>query len=93
MGCDLGADRAGSARLGVDHRRLLDDRLQHGGERAPDHVGSAARRKRIDEGDGVGRIILLGSAQGRNERGRCGGRAEHETAAVHGCFLSVSKDE
>ena len=59
-GCgELGADLAGRAGLGLDHHRLLEDRLQHGGERPGDDVGGAARRKRIDEGDGARGIDLL----------------------------------
>ena len=51
VGGELRADRAGRAGLGLDHHRLLDDRLEHRRERTADHVGGAAGRERIDEGD------------------------------------------
>ncbi len=91
-GGDLGADGAGRACLGVDDRRLPDDRLQHGGKRASDHIGGAARRKRIDECDGAGGIgggVLRMAGRGHNTRcgDQCrrggGRRAADEAASVH----------
>ena len=38
-GDELRADRAGGAGLGLDQRRLLEERLDRGGERAADDVG------------------------------------------------------
>ena len=49
VGGELRADRAGGAGLGLDHDRLLEDRLEHGGKRPADHVDGAAGRERIDD--------------------------------------------
>ena len=82
-GGELGADLAGGAGLGLDHHRLLEERLEHGGERPADHVGGAARRKRIDERDRARGIGLLRQRRRRCERrGGCG-RADDESASVH----------
>src|SRR5262249_39610896 len=43
-GGELRAHGSCCARLGLDHCRLLDQRLEHGGERTSDDVGGAARR-------------------------------------------------
>jgi hypothetical protein len=58
-GSDLRADLAGGAGLGLDHHRLLQQRL-HGGRERPRHdVVGAARRKRIDDGDRVRWVGVL----------------------------------
>ena len=82
-GGKLRADRAGGAGLGLDHHRLLDDRLEHRGERPADHVGGAARRKRIDQRDRAGRIGVLRLRGAGAERRGGRGRADHELASVH----------
>ena len=76
-GGDLRADLAGGAGLGLDHARLLDDRLEHGRERAADHIGGAAGRERIDEGDRARGIVIL--RMRRAGRERCGGGREPTT--------------
>ena len=64
-GDDLRADLAGGAGLGLDHHRLLEDRLQLGRERPRHQFVGAARRKRIDDGDGVGRDRRPAANDGR----------------------------
>src|SRR5262249_14368965 len=56
---------------------------QRCGKRTADHVGCAARRKRIDQRDRARRIDLLGLA--RSGTDRCGGRSrsDHELPSVH----------
>ena len=49
---------------------------------AADHVGSAARRERIDHHDRVGRVGCV-LREGRLEGGRCGSGAEDEAASIH----------
>ena len=44
-GGELGAHLAGGAGLGLDHDRLLEERLQHRRERPGDDVGGAAGRE------------------------------------------------
>ena len=80
---ELRADRAGRAGLGLDHHRLLDHRLEHGGERARHHIGGAAGRERIDEGDRARRVILR-----ERRRGDSGSGGGEEAASVHP-FLPV----
>ena len=82
-GRELRADLAGGAGLGLDHHRLLDQRLQHRGEWARDDVNRAAGRERIDEGDRARWISVLAERRSRGERrGSCGG-ADNEVASVH----------
>ncbi len=86
VGGDLRPDLAGCARLRVDHHRLLHDRLEHGGKGPRHHVGGAAGRKRVDDGDGAGRIGVLRERRargGRYHRTDKGGRADDEAASVH----------
>jgi hypothetical protein len=83
VGRELAADLARGAGLGLDDERLLQNRLEHRGERARDDVDRAAGRKRIDEGDRPGRVSLLGE---RRLDGECGGgrrRADDEVSSIH----------
>jgi hypothetical protein len=50
---NLPANLSGCARFGLDHARLLEDRLQDSGERTCDDVGGATWREWIDESNGV----------------------------------------
>jgi len=73
-----------SAGLGLDHHRLLDDGLEHGGERTGDDVRRPAWRERIDHRDGTGGIVLgerRGGHQGRGCRPRAQGARTLEQAA------------
>jgi hypothetical protein len=81
VGGELRADLACGAGLGFDHDRLLDQRLQHGSERAADHIGGAARREWVDQRDRTGRVGFLGVGGTAGESGR--GRPGHELASVH----------
>jgi hypothetical protein len=74
---------AGGARLGFDDHRLLDDRLHRRGKRAADNVGGAARRKRIDQSDGVRRIGFLRVSRPDGKCGCRSGAAGDEMASVH----------
>ena len=49
----------------------------------------AARRKRVDDGDGVGRIGRV-LREGRLEGGGCGGGAEDEAASIHAVLQSCA---
>ena len=69
-GGELRSDRAGGARLGLDHHRLLEDRLEHRRVGTAHHVGRAAGREGIDQGDGVRRVGVL---RVRRTAGECGG--------------------
>jgi hypothetical protein len=88
IGSELRANLAGRAGLGFDHHRLLHHRLDHGGERTHDDVDRAARRKRVDDGDGAGRIGVL--RERRLEGGRCGSGAEDEAASIHAVLQSCA---
>ena len=82
-GGELGADLAGRAGLGLDHHRLLEDRLQHRRQRPRHHVDGAAGRERVDEGDGAGGVDLLRMRGPGCQRGCGGGGACDEAASVH----------
>ncbi len=87
-GGELRPDRAGRARLGLDHHRLLEDRLEHRRVGAAHHVSRAAGREGVDQRDGVRRVGVLRRRRAAGERS--GGRADHEVASVHGCLPVVS---
>ena len=89
VGGKLRADCAGRAGLGVDHHRLLDDRLERRGEWPADHVGGAARRKRIDQCDRARRIGILRECGSSGEGRR--GRAGDELASVHVVLPQMSR--
>ncbi len=61
--------------------------------RAADHVGSAAGRKRVDEGDGARRIGFLRKSRARCESSSGGSAAHDEVASIHeilpGCVTGV----
>src|SRR5262245_16593308 len=82
-GCDLRADLSGSARLGLDHNRLLDQRLEHGRERTHDHVDRAAGRKRVDEGNRMGRISVLRKCRPQAESCCSRSTAGDEFTSIH----------
>ena len=63
--------------------RLLENRFEHGRERPADHVGGAAWRKRIDEGNRMGRIGVLREGRPDGERRGCSGTAGDKMASVH----------
>ena len=50
-GGELRADLSGGAGLGLDHDRLLEDRLHGRGQRPRHDIVEPAGRKRIDDGD------------------------------------------
>ena len=91
-GRELGAHRAGGAGLGLDDDGLLEERLHHAGERPRHHVGGAARRKRIDEGDGAGGIGLLRRRRPGAESGCSRGGADDELASVHHVLPGVHRE-
>src|SRR5215468_5221109 len=80
-GDELGADLPGGAGLGLDHHRLLEDRLHGRGQRPRHDIVGAARRKRVDDGDRVRRKSLLREYWCGRERAR--GGPDEETTAVH----------
>src|SRR5262245_38483320 len=82
-GCDLRADLSGSARLRLDHDRLLEQWLEHGGERADDHVDRTAGRERIDDGNRMRRIGILGEYRTYGESRGCRCTAGDKMASVH----------
>ena len=84
-GGDLRADLSGGAGLGVDHDRLLEDRLQGGGQRPRHDVVEPAGRKRVDDGDGTRGISLLRECRSGRERGR--GGSDDETTTIHALLL------
>ena len=57
---DLSADGTGSAGFGIDHDGLFEDRLEHGSERTPDHIGSTTGWKRVDDRHGARGVCILG---------------------------------
>ena len=58
VGGELRTHGTGCACLGLDHDRLLEQRLKPCGERPAHHIDRAARRKWIDDGDRARRVIL-----------------------------------
>ena len=90
-GGELRADLARRAGLGLDHHRLLEQRLQHGREGTRDHVGGAARREWIDDGNGARRIGLLGECRTRQERRRRDRRSDDKASPVYKSFRAIAR--
>ena len=82
-GRNLTADLSGCTRFGLDDTGLLQDRLEHRGERPADDVGGAAGRERIDEGNRVGRIGVFGESGPHGQGRGCGGATSDKMASVH----------
>ena len=80
-GDELRADLSGGAGLGLDHDRLLEDRLHGRGQRPRHQVVDAAGRKRVDDGDGMRGKSLLRECRSGRERGR--GGPDDEATAIH----------
>jgi hypothetical protein len=80
---NLCTDLAGCARLGLDHDRLLEQRLDRGGERPSDHVDSATWWERVDDRNRVRRVSVLRKARANGERCGCGGATGDKMASVH----------
>src|SRR5512143_1724646 len=80
---DLCADLAGCAGFGLNHDRLLEQRLERCRERPSDYIDRAARREWVDDGDRVRRIGVLreGRSNGKG-RGRSGATGD-KMASVH----------
>ena len=72
LGHRVGADVAARARLVVDDERLTELFLQMVGDQAGDHVGRRARAERHDDLHGLGRPVLRGRGQGREQAIRTG---------------------
>ena len=89
VGGDLSTHLPGGARLGVDHDRLLHHRLQNGRERTHDDIDGAARRKRVDHGDGARGIGVL--REGWPEGGCRSGGTDDEAASIHAFLLWKSR--
>src|SRR5262249_44362359 len=81
-GDELGADLPRGAGLGLDHDRLLEDRLHGRGQRPRHDIVGAAGRKRVDDGDRMRGKSLLRECRSGRERAR--GGSDEETTAVHG---------
>ena len=82
-GDELRADLAGGAGLGLDHEGCLRIGSSIRCERARHQLGGAARRERIDDGDGVGRIGVGANDGPDREGGGGSGTASDEAASVH----------
>jgi len=68
-GRELRPHGARGTRLVDDDDGLLEEALEGRGERAAGEIGDAARREGIDDGDGPGRVRLLGG-DARDQRGQ-----------------------
>jgi hypothetical protein len=71
---DRGDDGAGAG-LVLDQKGFAEPLLELAGDHARQQIGAAARRKRIDDGDRPGRIILtdsFGKAGGGQDKDRGG---------------------
>jgi hypothetical protein len=80
LGCELDTDVATSAATVLDDHLLADRLGQFRRDQAADEVGAATGYERHDEADRLGRPLLCGCRDGKDQGQRQHGRGDHGEA-------------